>query len=336
MKSFKKYSLWLIGIVVGVTVFNLLFFADTVSLSYIKTMLMWTSVYTMVLGFGNAYLAVVLNHFFDWYKQTRLRVWSGIVFAIIYSVIGSILVLTIMLVLPGKIEFADLFKDHYLKQHYYTTIISLVISLFFHLRGFLIDWKAQVKLNEEAKRNQLEAELSSLQKQMDAHFLFNSLSVLRELILEDQNLAAKFVEDFSGVYRYIVQNVGQKLVSLKDELDFIKQYTFLYQTRFEDAIVVNYDFKDCDETKMLLPLSIQIAIENAIRHNVFSDKTPLIIDITCLGGSVFIKNNICIKAQSEGSGMALKNLEARIALISDRNLHIERTKAHYQIEIPLL
>lgn len=336
MKAFKKYSLWLAGIVLGVTVFNLLFFSDKITFNSIKMMLLWTTAYTMVLGFGNAYLNVIIDKYYDWYSQTRTRILVGIVCAILYSVLGSIIVLTIMLVLPGYIEFEDLFSDIYIKQHYYTTVISLVVSLFFHLRGFLIEWKAQVKLNEEAKRNQLEAELASMQKQMDAHFLFNSLSVLREVILEDQQLAAKFVEDFSGVYRYIVQNGSKKTVSLKEELTFIKQYIFLYQTRFEDAIEVNYDLKDCDEDKQVLPLSIQVAIENAIRHNVFSDKSPLKIDITCLGRSIFIKNNICIKADSKGAGMALKNLEARIGLLSDKNIHIERTSAYYQIEIPLL
>lgn len=336
MKSLKKYSLWLVGIVLGVTIFNLIFYADPLTFRHAKMMLIWTTVYTVVLGFGNAFLSQGLNAMYDWYSQTRLRVISGIFFTIVYSVLGSILVLTIMLVIPGKIEFSELFNAHYIRQHYYTTIISVVISLFFHLRGFLIEWKAQVKQNEEIKRKQLEAELSSLQKQMDAHFLFNSLSVLREVILEDQELAAKFVEDFSGVYRYIVQNNSKKLVSLKDELSFIKQYIFLHQTRFEDAIQVDFDLKDCDETKQILPLSIQIAVENAIRHNVFSDKDPLRIDITCIGHSIFIKNTLTPKAESEGAGMALNNLKSRLNLITDRNINIERTSSYYQIEIPLV
>lgn len=336
MKSLKKYSLWLAGIVIGVTLFNLMFYSDPITFRHVKMMLLWTFVYTVVLGFGNAFLAQGLDKFYDWYTQTSLRVVSGLVFTIVYSVLGSILVLTIMLVIPGKLEFTELFSAHYLKQHYYTTIISMVVSLFFHLRGFLIEWKVQVKLNEEIKRKQLESELASLQKQMDAHFLFNSLSVLREVILEDQELAARFVEDFSSVYRYIVDNSSKKLVALRDELTFIKQYVFLHETRFEDAIVVNYDLKNCDKTKQVLPLSVQIAIENAIRHNVFSDKDPLIIDITCVGQSIFVKNNLRVKAKSEGAGMALKNLESRLRLMSDRVLNIERTKEYYQVEIPLL
>ena len=311
MKSIKKYSLWLFGIVIGVTIFNLIFYSDPLTFRHIKMMLIWTTLYTIVLGFGNAYLSHVLNKVYDWYTQTRSRVISGVVFTIIFSMLGSILVLTIMLVIPGKIEFKDMFNSYYLKRHYYTTILSMVISLFFHLRGFLMDWKAQVKLNEENKRKQLEAELSGLQKQMDAHFLFNSLSVLREIILEDQNLAAKFVEDFSGVYRYIVQSSAKKKVPLKEEIAFIKQYIFLHQTRFEDAIFVNYNLNDCDDRKEILPLSIQIAVENAIRHNVFSEKEPLVINITCIGNAIFVKNNLNIKAQTEGAGMALKKFGSK-------------------------
>ncbi len=335
MKSFKKYTLWLLGIVFGVTAFNLLFFSDNINLHKVIMMLKWTSMYTIVLGFGNGYLAEVLNKVYDWYTETRLRVWSGILCTILYSVFGSILVLTIMLVLPGSIPFEDLFKPRYINQHFYTTIISMVISLFFHLRGFLIDWKAQVKLNEESKRTALEAKLISLQKQMDAHFLFNSLSVLREVILEDQELAAKFVEEFSGVYRYIVQNSSKQLVKLEEELDFIQQYIFLHQTRFEDAIFVSYNLNDCMESKEILPLSIQIAVENAIRHNNFSEKHPLFIDINCTGESVLVKNNRSPKADSDGAGVALKNLKARIGLISNKQLKIDRSKSDYQIEIPL-
>lgn len=336
MKTFKLYSLSILGAVLFATIINLFFYSEPLDFYSIKMMLFWTTTYTLVLGFGNAYLATVLDKYYDWYSETKLRIWWGIFYTILYSFVGSVFVLVVLLVIPGDVDFVQLFKASFMRRHIYTVILSIIISLFFHLRGFLIEWKAQVKLNEEAKRNQLEAELSSMQKQMDAHFLFNSLSVLREVILEDQQLAAKFVEDFSGVYRYIVQNGSKKTVSLKEELTFIKQYIFLYQTRFEDAIEVNYDLKDCDKEKQVLPLSIQVAIENAIRHNVFSDKSPLKIDITCLGRSIFIKNNLCVKADSKGAGMALKNLEARIGLLSDKNIHIERTSAYYQIEIPLL
>lgn len=336
MKNFKLYSLSIIVVVLACTILNMFVYSESVTWHAIKMMLFWTTAYTVVLGFGNAYLAVVLDKFYDWYSQTRLRVWSGIIFTIIYSFLGSVLILVVLLVIPGDVEFSDLFNKSFLQRHVFTTILSMVISLFFHLRGFLIDWKAQVKQNEESKRKQLEAELTSLQKQMDAHFLFNSLSVLREVILEDQKLAAKFVEDFSGVYRYIVQNSSKTTVSLEEELKFIKQYVFLHQTRFEDAIIVNYNLKKCDKGKSILPLSIQIAVENAIRHNVFSDKDPLIIDITCLGETIFIKNNLSVKAESKGAGMALNNLSARIKLLSDRSIKIEQTKLYYQIEIPLL
>ncbi len=336
MKSLRKYTLWLVGIIIGFTVFNLLFSKEEVNYSNIISMLTWTALYTFILGFGNGFLAHILNKYYDWYKDTTKRVIAAVIYTIIYSFIGSVIVLTIMLVIPGKVQFIDLFKPRFINQHIVTTVISMVISLFFHLRGFLIDWKAQVKQNEEIKRKQLEYELASLQKQMDAHFLFNSLSVLREVILEDQELATRFVEDFSGVYRYIVQNSSKTRVSLGEELAFIKQYIFLHETRFEDAIVVTYDLKQCDETKQILPLSVQIAVENAIRHNVFSDKAPLKIDITCIGGSIFVKNNLNIKAKSEGAGMALKNLRSRLELISERNIHIERTQAYYQIEIPFV
>ncbi len=336
MKTFKLYSLSILTVVIGVTLLNFILFSGNVTFHAVKMMLFWTTMYTLVLGFGNAYLAVVLDKFYDWYSQTKLRIWAGVIFTIIYSFLGSILVLLVLLVIPGDIEFADLFSSSLMKRHIFTTLLSIVISLFFHLRGFLIEWKAQVKQNEEIKRKQLESELASLQKQMDAHFLFNSLSVLREVILEDQTLAVRFVEDFSSVYRYIVQKSPEKIVPLKDELTFIRQYIFLHETRFENAIFVNYDLDQCDQAKHVLPLSIQIAVENAITHNVFSDKEPLRIDITCNGASVFVKNNLRPKAKSKGTGMALKNLTSRLNLITDSDIKIERTLEYYQIEIPLV
>lgn len=335
MKSLKKYSLYLLIIATVITCFNLFLFSETWSVKNFATMFLWCIMYTVVLGFGNAYMAKILNEKYDWYYNTKMRVFTGFVCTILYSIFGSLFIFYIMLVVFGNLNISELFSARALTQHTNTTILSLVISMFFHLRGFLVDWKNQVKTIEELKRKQVESKLEGLQKQMDAHFLFNSLSVLREIIEEDKNLAGEFVESFADVYRYIVDFGSNKTVTLKQELDFIKDYIFLHQTRFEEALQVNFVLQDCDENKNILPLALQTAVENAIKHNVFNAKSPLVIDIVCLGQSIYVKNNVNLKMNTSGSGSGLKNLNDRLQLLNQKSLVMENNGETYQLEIPL-
>jgi len=336
MKSLKKYIFFLLIFAILITCFNLLLFSESWTLKNTANMFLWCIMYTAVLGLGNAFLAQFLNNKYDWYSRTNTRIIVGIIYTILYSMIGAFSILFIMLYLFGDLQFSDLFSARSLTSYYYTTLLSIVISMFFHLRGFLIDWKAKFRQVEELKRKETEFKLASLQKQMDAHFLFNSLSVLREVVEEDQKLAGEFVEKFADVYRYIVDFGSNQTVLLKQELDFIKDYIFLHQTRFEGGLKVNFVLNNCDESKKILPLALQTAVENAIKHNVFNKKSPLVIDVVCTRQSIYVKNNVNLKMNTIGSKSGLQNLSDRLKLMNQNGLEIDHSNGHFKLEIPLL
>lgn len=336
MKLKKKYAFVLLIISIVITLFNMFLFSENWTLANFANMFLWCLMYTSILGFGNALGAEYLNNKFDWYYQTSIRVFIGIVFTVLYSFLGAFVIMYVMLVVFDDYSFSELLSIRALSQYVLTTKISVFISLFFHLRGFLMDWKRQVKTIEELKRKQIESKLEGLQKQMDAHFLFNSLSVLREIIDEDKKLAGEFVESFADVYRYIVEYGSCKTVPLKQELNFIKDYVFLHEARFENSIKVKYFLDNCDQEKRIPPLALQTAVENAIKHNVFSITHPLEIEISCIGDAISIQNNVNLKMNVKGSGTGLRNLNDRLILLGKSKSVVKTDGKVYRIEIPLI
>jgi LytS/YehU family sensor histidine kinase len=336
MKNIPKYILWLCIICVIMALSTIVNSSEGGTLASVANVLLWSAAYTFPLGLGHAYMSKWLNEKYDWYSETKKRVFFGFIYSVVYSLMISFLVMWVMLVLPGKMDASEMLSPWAISRHYTTTLISLIISAFFHLRGFLMEWKEKTQQLEALKRQKLEAELAVLQQQLDSHFLFNSLSVLREIIQEDTEMAMRFVDDFSQVYRYIVQNNQQNTVALSDELDFIRKYISLHQSRFENAIQISFELEEKHQQMMIIPLAVQIAVENAIRHNIFNASEVLKIEIFCKDDGIYIRNNLNKKSQSKGNNMALKNLNARFLILANESIKIEQNKSYYQIKFPLL
>lgn len=298
--------------------------------------LLWSMQYTLLLGFGNGYLSDRLNKKFSWMKQLKMRIFTGVIVTIVYSFFVAVFIAWIMLVLRRGLPFEILWGDRSISGYIEIIKWSLIISLVFHLRGFILAFKEQIKKNEALKIAKLESEVLALQKQMDAHFLFNSLSVLKELIYTDKELANEYLDRFADVYRYITQNNEKNLVKLEDELEFAEKYLFMQETRFEEALDIQIERKAIEMSQEILPLSIQIGIENALRHNTFSMKYPLKIRIYFYENNIVIENNIQQRSDSSGTGIGLKNLKKRSEIITKRPIKIIQENGIFALQIPLL
>jgi hypothetical protein len=223
-------------------------------------------------------------------------------------------------------------------------IIGLMISAL-HTSYYLLQrWKTTLEEAGELKiktlelsRIALQAELQSLKLQLDPHFLFNNFSTLSELILEDQTKASLFLDNLSKVYRYMIQTVKQDLMSLKDEITFVKAYYYLIQIRHGEQVRICFDLNPELMGKWLPPITLQLLIENAIKHNRATLAEPLTIDISHTGDYLCVSNNRQpFPKPLPSTGLGLENIKNRYQILSSQIPAVGSDAKRFWVKLPLL
>ncbi|GAB3016696.1 sensor histidine kinase [Spirosoma pulveris] len=191
---------------------------------------------------------------------------------------------------------------------------------------------------ERLEKENVQAQFAALKSQVNPHFLFNSLSILSSLVHADAELSEKFIDQLSRAYRYILEQKDNERVLLKTELEFIQAYRFLLNIRFEKKFDVLINVPEADQTRYsIAPLTLQLLVENAVKHNRMSTKEPLNVHILLEGDCLVVKNNLQPRPQSETStGMGLQNIITRYALLTDRPVRVSDSEGSFIIKIPLL
>lgn len=200
-----------------------------------------------------------------------------------------------------------------------------------HLKEHQLQTERLIKENAQAQ-------YMSLKAQIEPHFLFNSLSVLNSLITFNVNLASEFTLKLSKTLRYIIDKNEFTLVTIAEEIVFVKDYFFLIKTRFTEGISlkVNLDNKYY-EKYYLPPASIQILVENAIKHNRFNEDNPLIIEISTSGESLIVRNNTSRRNEYiDSTHKGLRNLQKRFSLLTEKKIVITNSDVFFEVRIPLL
>lgn len=221
-------------------------------------------------------------------------------------------------------------------------IYAWLANLLFHLlnavKFYFTKYKRKWVEAEELKRITAQAELQAIKNQINPHFLFNNLNVLSALVMKNTEEANKFIEEFSKVYRYILSNHDKELVDLKTELEFIKPYVFLLQKRFADGLNVSVDIPPAYEKFYIIPASLQMLIENAIKHNVISKAKPLNINVHINGNNtVVVTNNLQPRETAVPSTrIGLNNIIKRYQIISGQQVKVENDTEAFTVALPLL
>jgi len=197
--------------------------------------------------------------------------------------------------------------------------------------------EARTQLINLQKEN-LQSQFDVLKQQVNPHFLFNSLNVLTSLIKLEPDLAEKFSEQLSKVYRYVLENKDNELVDLHTELNFLDAYIFLLNLRFVDKLKVNIDIPAHRRSDQIIPLAMQLLIENAIKHNTMSKSEPLTIDIFIDSDNFLnIVNNLQERpSQLVSTGVGLKNIQNRYLLLNNTEPVFEKTNTHFIAKVPLV
>lgn len=215
--------------------------------------------------------------------------------------------------------------------------LGLIVTLYevkylsFQLRNSMLEKEQLVKEN-------ISSQLEGLRNQVNPHFLFNSLNTLSSIIPEDPEKAVSFISKLSKVYRYILEIKDKKIIPLKEELEFLESYTFLLKERFGDNIDIQVIIPAEKMDQYIVPLSLQITFENAIKHNIISKDKPLLIEVFIENDEKLIVKNNLQKKNVTGSStkVGLQNIKNRYSFFTDQTVDVIATVHHFIVSLPLL
>lgn len=235
------------------------------------------------------------------------------------------------------------FFDYHIEWHSYiwalvTGILVDVLAASFHeAAAFYERWKKATVLAEQLKRENLQTQLDSLKAQVNPHFLFNSLNSLSSLISEDSVQAEKFLDELSKVYRYLLRNNEDHLTTLSEELQFIQSYYHLLKTRYGDSLLVHTDIEEDYLDYLLPPLTLQMLVENAVKHNRMMKEFPLRIIIKNTGDRLIVVNNLQRKVRQVSSNrVGLGNIAKKYKLLEQDDILVNEDAREFAVVIPLI
>ncbi len=220
------------------------------------------------------------------------------------------------------------------------TFLSSVYANTFYLQSYIKTHDEKQTLEMalmKEKEIALQSQLNSLKLQINPHFMFNNFNNLLELIEEDTGLAGKFLSHLSKVYRYIITNLDRNLIPVADEIKFLDSYLYLMKVRHDEGVIakVSPGVRQCKG--FLPPAVLQLLVENAIKHNSFSSEHPLVIDIKLSDDYITVRNlKLPLMSPIESTGLGLKNITERYALLCDKKVKIENAENFYSVSLPII
>ncbi len=229
----------------------------------------------------------------------------------------------------------------FLVEHRYIYLLVILFVYFINVsyeRLFLFIELTEAGIKtEKYKKDSIEARFNNLKNKINPHFLFNTFNALSETIDEDPERASKLVNELSDVYRYVLENQDVNWASIKNELDFARSYINLLKMRFEDNLNVEIIEDEMDQDIFIAPLTFQLLIENATKHNEISSRRNLRIKIYRDNDFIIVQNNLQVKnVLDNGSSFGLKNLQERYQYLSGKDIVINNTGDEFIVRVPVI
>lgn len=295
----------------------------------------WILLVVALLWVGNSFISFRLNRSFPWEAYISKRFFIQLAASSTYSLICVNATYYLF-----KILFTETPPD--LEQTLILNIYGLlltvpVISIHFGIY-FMMQWKKAFVNSENLKREHIHTQFESLKNHIDPHFLFNNLNILSSLI-ENKNVGAQnFLDSFSDVYRYVLQNKGSELVKVEKELEFLESYVYMLKQRFQGALCLDINIPEESKRKFVPPLSLQMLIENIVKHNVISDSSTLGIKVYVEDNHYLVVSNTLKrkKITKYSSQSGLKNISKRYNYLSDEVIQVIDDGDTFTVKLPLL
>lgn len=268
-----------------------------------------------------------------WMNRVR-RINRNIYVRVALEGLAAVL-LSAVLVVIGNLPFVDDLREYICSLNYWKSVMAAVLINIFTLTS--IEFFVQNRINQELQNENEVMRYRQLKSQINPHFLFNSLNVLVSLINRDGDLAVDYTKKLSEVYRYVLTRDQADTVPVADELEFIGNYIGILRTRFREGLEFQFCVREEDRHRSLPPMSLQLLVENAVKHNAVSAMSPLIIRIASDGAFLSVSNNINLRiSEGPGTGTGLGNLAKKYSIIAGKSIVVEKTETFFSVRLPLL
>ena len=303
----------------------------------LKSTFYYTVLYSFSLHLANTFLFVTLDRIFVNDRFSIKRIVIGFLSSFVLSVfIIFLLRIFINVGIEGE-NFAHFIAREKAANYIMSTVFTFIVLLIIHF-VYLYKWYQENRIKEQKViAGTVSAKYESLKNQIDPHFLFNSLNVLSSLIEESPENAQKFTTSLSKVYRYVLEQKDKDLVSVEEELSFAKTYMNLLKMRFEDSLTYEVAIENVNPDFKVVPLALQLLLENTIKHNVVSEQKQLNIKIYIENDYLIIENNLQKKEVLQTrKGVGLQNIIDRYALISKKKIIVSETEQSFVVKLPIL
>ncbi|GET29819.1 sensor histidine kinase [Prolixibacter sp. SD074] len=282
---------------------------------------------------------ILINRYLDqktpWFFRIVPRVLKQAALSLLWTAVVGI---AMFIVLPGDTGHPNLHFRGIILTYAFGAIFVLIFNSILFLRSFFSNWRNSLIENEKLKQEKLKSEYRILQNQMNPHFLFNSLSVLISEIRYNPAKAEEFARKIADVYRYVLQRRDDETITLDKELEFTEKFIFLHKIRLGDAVFLENQIEPDLLKYRIPPFTLQILVENALKHNRATQKEPLHILMKTDAEKMMLemRNNRQEKKTTYSSGTGLNNLSDRYRLLSGKTIKIVETEAEFAVQIPLL
>lgn len=325
------------GIFIVIELLNVLLGNELVFDRSLGIRFMYTLLYTLVIAYANKGVFVALDRIFvdDRFSVKR----------IVFNFIGSFAVTLICIFLLRVFKdivienktFQAFLENENPGSYVFTVVITFIILLSFYSFYFYKAYNENKVKEQKIIAGTANAKFESLKNQIDPHFLFNSLNVLSSLIEENPENAQKFTTSLSKIYRYVLEQKDKDLVTVQEELSFAKTYMNLLKMRFENSITFELPENFDNQDARVVPLSLQLLLENTIKHNVVSEQKPLHIKIFVKDNYLVVENNLQKKeVMQDRRGVGIQNIVSRYAILSKRKVLIDETNTTFAVHLPIL
>lgn len=296
--------------------------------------------YTVIVGVGNGLVNDFLSKKISWVEQTRERVMYGTIGTIFINIVMVLVCNYVNFIIIQKENPSNFFSGEMALSNWIIINVALLVSAILHAKSFMEEWKKSAKrevIEQKIIAKSANAQFESLKNQLDPHFLFNSLNVLSALIDENPEQAQRFTSSMSKIYRYVLDEKDKELVTVEEEIDFAKTYCELLKTRFEDSVNFEFNIDENCKNLFVVPLSLQLLLENAIKHNYATSSKPLVIKIFSENRFLGVENNVQAREiVKERDGIGLSNIVQRYSLLTKQNVYIDKSPEFFRVKIPIL
>jgi two-component system, LytTR family, sensor kinase len=337
MSREKPYSdLWVM--IIGIPVIGVVFpfflglrFGDEsfyrwILISFSTTLVSWLATRLMV---------ILLWDRFTWERNPLLHIISEIGLFLIFGFL-TVAFTTLLYILIFKPRENAWYNLRYIRNG--ILVLYAMILLVYEIIHLFFKWKKELTHAADLEKEHMRSKFEALKNHVNPHFLFNSLGTLSSLIRSDPEKAEKYVDEFSGIYRYFLEVNNNDVVTLAEELDFMQSYVFLQQIRLGNGFSYDNRVNEHWKKALLLPLTLQVLVENALKHNATLVASPLRIAIYTDDAHemLVIENNLQPRKDVESTGTGLLNLEQRYKSFFGKSIVIEKTDRYFRVEIPLI